>query len=739
MEKKYLIGKAELLTSPIGPRRGGRSKEPVYTYEESRARLKGQLESVLEHPISGAKEPDGVCVLKFSLHPNFIAKSYYPKQIMRSMGFESVGSRSVDRKSDKDVRGYEEKSFSTSEIFVAATREKYENLLNKLKDENHEYDELSDIVKIQEISHFSPEEKIKSNSRESNIYEIVLHLPSDDISPHNKEEFLNFVKTLGGVAKVELAFKVDRLWFIPVQMPPKNVRKLAGYSTLRVIRPMPNVEVTPIRSLQVPQEIHLPKAPEVIDGPNVAILDGGLPEGSALHQWIHRYEEKNPVSTGVKAYEEHGHAVCSAFLFGPLNASKIVEMTRARIHFFRVLDESTQEEDEYELYKVLGYIQDILLSGVYEFINLSLGPNHPIEDNDVHAWTAVIDSLLCDGKTVLTVAAGNNGEFDRASGNARIQVPSDAVNALAVGSCDRSSESWKRAPYSAMGPGRFPGRIKPDVLAFGGSESEDFNTVSPDGSTLLPVMGTSFAAPFALRQAVNIKNLFGDQLSMLGIKTLLIHSAEPGIKENHEEYGWGRIPMNVEDMVSSGAGAARIIYQGSLTPGKYLRASIPKPEGGYQGMVKISATFCFATLIDPQSPDVYTRSALDITFRPKQSDSDKETRSTSRPFFRASEFSTESRQRSDEGKWENVLHATKNFQGSTLTNPVFDIHYNARLAGAPAPNSYGEKMQYALVITVEAAKHTDLHDELLANYPQLEAFTPQISISADSEIRQNIE
>jgi hypothetical protein len=81
------------------------------------------------------------------------------------------------------------------------------------------------------------------------------------------------------------------------------------------------------------------------------------------------------------------------------------------------------------------------LSRQYQFINLSLGPDLPIEDTEVHAWTSVIDDLLSDGETLMTVAVGNNGEMDRESGNARIQVPSDCVNALAVGACDTVNET----------------------------------------------------------------------------------------------------------------------------------------------------------------------------------------------------------------------------------------------------------------------------------------------------------
>jgi integrase len=40
------------------------------------------------------------------------------------------------------------------------------------------------------------------------------------------------------------------------------------------------------------------------------------------------------------------------------------------------------EEDPLELYRTLGFIEEVLLSRQYQFINLSLGPDLPIEDAD---------------------------------------------------------------------------------------------------------------------------------------------------------------------------------------------------------------------------------------------------------------------------------------------------------------------------------------------------------------------
>ena len=77
-------------------------------------------------------------------------------------------------------------------------------------------------------------------------------------------------------------------------------------------------------------------------------------------------------------------------------------------------------------------------------------------------------------------------------------------------------------------------------------------------------------------------------------------------------------------------------------------------------------------------------------------------------------YATEDERRSDMGKWETVLHGNKGMRGSSLDNPVFDIHYNAREAGGPTTSA--EKIRYALIITVEAPKHTDLYNDILRAY-----------------------
>ena len=90
-------------------------------------------------------------------------------------------------------------------------------------------------------------------------------------------------------------------------------------------------------------------------------------------------------------------------------------------------------------------------------------------------------------------------------------------------------------------------------------------------------------------------------------------------------------------------------------------------------------------------------------------------------------YATEEERRSDMGKWETVLHGAKSMRGTSLKNPVFDIHYNAREAGGRATGA--EKIRYALIITVEAPKHVDLYNEILRAYAKtLVPIQPQVSL-----------
>jgi len=533
--------------------------------------------------------------------------------------------------------------------------------------------------------------------------------------------FVEFIKKIGGEALTEMHFAAGNLWFIPVKMPINKAEVIADHSFVRVVRPMPKLRgLRPLtRTADVTLSVHLPNEKALSNEPRVALLDGGLPNEHPIGPWLKRQQLSDPSQPALPDGEEHGLGVASAFLFGPLRVGKVAARPFSNVTCIRVLDELTDKEEPLELYRTLGFIEEVLLSRQYQFVNLSLGPNLPIDDDDVHAWTSVIDSLLEDGETLLTVAVGNNGDADKDSGNARIQVPSDTVNALAIGASDsEQNATWKRASYSPIGPGRRPGVVKPDLVTFGGSADTYFHHLSPGNRPMVvPSMGTSFGSPFGLRTAVGIRAVLGRDITPLAIKALLIHSADQNGYPS-EEVGWGRIAPDLSEIVNCPDGMVRVVYQGELKAGKYLRANVPVPKGGIKGNVTMKATFCYACPTDPQDASSYTRAGLEVTFRP---DLSKKAKSSNMPktrsFFGMGKYSPEGERRSDFGKWETVLHDQDNLRGSTLKAPVFDIHYNAREGGGTT--NQGQPIKYALIITIEAPKHASLYNEVLEAYSEI--------------------
>ena len=425
------------------------------------------------------------------------------------------------------------------------------------------------------------------------------------------------------------------------------------------------------------------------------------------------------------------HRNTSALLFGPLQDGATADRPYATVDHYRVLDAETLKDDQQELYSVLERIQEVLDSRQkYDFVNLSLGPDLPMEDNDVHAWTAVLDQLFSDGLTLPAIAVGNSGELDWDSGNARIQTPADCVNALSVGGCDRVGAGWKRAIYSSIGPGRSPGIMKPDGLAFGGSSREPYWVLNAENpGNAMPITGTSFAAPTALRTAIGLRAHFGNVLTPLAVKALLLHNCDGG-GHDKREVGWGRIPGEIDSIVLTDQHAAHIVYQGELRPASWVRMQIPIPTEPMSGMVTITATFCFASATDPQDPLNYTRSGLEVRFRPhdRKRKDPKQLHPNTSWFFQAKDvFIDDTDLRADAHLWETTLHKGRSMQAAGLRNPVFDIHYNARIGGRNAKAA--GKIPYALVITVSSVKTRDLYNKILQRYPTiLEALKTVVEI-----------
>jgi hypothetical protein len=739
-KRNFLLAKGERLTKGIIVRPGFSTKLAPYTFGEAKRRLHPMLEE-LSDSINALPEdacPDDLAVATITLNPEYIAKSYFPAHLLRAIGLDTIGSRARIIKPEKRSADRIPEETVTTELFVIGKRPSFQRWANEFQNWSERTPGAEEIVQIERITLPKPENKIKkiTSKNDSILFEVVLHL--EEAESRYLVDFRKYLQKFHIKPKFDKRLYAGGLCFIELEAPKKLAEEIAQFSLVRVVRAMPSLRLLrpPVRTgkLKNIEKVALPKASPLDKDIKVAVFDGGIPPDHPITHWARPFETAGLGGTDPELLE-HGVGVTSALLFGHIDPKKPISRPYSYVDHYRVLD-SIPGNNPYELYEVLNRINDVLKTKRYDFISLSLGPELPIEDDEVHAWTALLDDYLSTGSTLATIAVGNGGEGDAINRLNRVQVPADCVNALGVGACDVPDDNWQRASYSSIGPGRSPGLVKPDLVDFGGSLGRMFITLdATDGNKLFQTAGTSFAAPSTLRQGIGVRAHFGSSLGALAIRTLLVHCAESADISKFE-IGFGRVARELEDIVVCDDHTVRVVYQGKITASKFIRAQIPLPRGKLKGMVKIKATLCYATKVDPNHPSNYTRSGLIPVFRPDKDvyveDEENDTISQhpkTKAFFAKAQkaFQTEEELRRDAWKWENCLHGECNFRPTSLNGPVFDIHYNARQEGRNARSSH--EIEYVLVITVSAPKVADFYNQVVREYATvLEALQPVIDI-----------
>lgn len=729
MNQNFLLGNGEKLTNPITLPHSGGSKNHPYSVDEAKVRLSHQLQSTLQdiNLLPSNACPRDEVVASITLHPAYLSKSYYPDSLLREVNLKTIGSKAAKITPEKVTNKNKNGLSVTSTLFVSGTKKAFQEWANSISSCN-KTSVLDDLRKIEMIKPFSSQDKIKQikDTNEYMPFEVVLHASALEQDIYILKAFSDFAHSLGAVPDFNRRRHVGGLCFLPMIATKGIIVELSKFSYLRVVRSMPEIRpITPsiLRSKELVEKIQIPTDDAIDPNIKVAVFDGGIPENSIFSKWVKSLKTET-LGNHVDSFINHGTNVTSALLFGSIDIDQGINRPFSNISHFRVLDDKVKQSD---LFEVLDRIMKVLINDDYEFINISLGPDLPIDDDDVHVWTATLDEYLSTGRVLATVAAGNTGDADDVMGLNRIQPPSDCVNVLSVGACDTLDSNWKRASYSSIGPGRSPGFIKPDGLAFGGCPEKPFYVLKQN-QTLQPVMGTSFAAPYVLRTAIGARAILGNVLKPLALKALLIHQTESS-KDSVIETGWGRFQHDLNNILTCDDCEATVIYQGTIEQGKYLRAPIPFPTTSPSCKISIKATFCFSAQIDAEHPVNYTRNGLEVYFRPnKDNMNESGSLQKSSTFFSSSSlYKTEQELRDDCHKWETCLHKQKNFNPGTLFDPSFDIKFHAREEGHN-PSFSNSKLPYALIVTVRAPNFPDLYNQIVRRYRVLQQLRPQVQV-----------
>ncbi|AFJ01496.1 Subtilisin-like serine protease [Methylophaga frappieri] len=712
-QKNLLLGFGETLTYNIDRPSSGGPKSHPYSFSDVKGILTEQTSQFIgrSHDLPELAKPGGRSVARVTLHPAYLAKSYYPENLLRAFHLSDIGSKSVRVTPRKQTTKIKKENLETSCLYLAGTEGDFSCFLSALETEEMARGTMNDVIKIEELDDFQPEDKIRKLDTEINdrLLEVVLHTP-DGHSSEILDCFYEFAKTCNSSVDIDRSVNVGGLTFLPVIADFAGAIELAKFTFLRVLRDLPTLRVNEPQILRnilsSKTQPALPDKDAINPDIRVAVFDGGVGTNT-----IDRWCDEVIYDTGHRTSPEllkHGADVTSTVLFGVCDENTVsLPVPYCNVDHYRVLDTVTGRDPD--LFDVLRRITTALEEKQYDFFNLSLGPRVPIEDDEVHVWTSKLDKYLATGKSLATIAIGNDGEIE---GQNRIQPPADLVNGLSVGAADTCHAGWKRASYSCIGPGRAPGIVKPDGVAFGGDSIKPFTLFSPYNNSLVHTAGTSFAAPLVLRNAIAIKSSLEHDMSALAVKALMIHNVEKS-QHDKKEVGWGRFNSDLNNVVYCDDNEVTVVYRGELTTSQYVRIPLPFPSIELKGNVTIKATFCFASDIDPEHPINYTRSGLVVTFRPKHNAD-----STKSFFNLKSLYPTEQEFRTDGHKWETTLHKEQAFRNTSLDKPCFDVVYQAREMGH-SPYSDGDALPYALVVTVQVKNTPEVYNAIRQEYQTL--------------------
>lgn|GEM_PF-140407 len=747
--RNLLIGQGERLFQDGAWPTKPETKPDPYTIEQQRATLLPSLAELVRTATTRSRElaPRGEVAAKLTIHPEFLAKSYFPSTLLERTGLRLIGSRARDVTPRRMVRGRPIKERPTAVLLLAGTSTDFTRAYEYLASDKISKSLNSQYCRIERFEAFEPVDRKKGLdlAHFTGWAEIVLHASFTDGDV--RDQFFTLSERLGAQFDRERARTVGGLTFLPLKIAPDSaaayVRGVEDFTHLRMIRNMPVLSDDP-----VDDEVDLERAMEyapafpksVAMDPDLraVIFDGGFSPG--LLPWVQSYNA--PGVPSAMPNLGHGHAVTSAFLFGPLEPKATsLAVPYCNVDHVRVLPSTSKDTRVADVIdRVIASLQNARNAGApYSLANLSLGPSMPVIDDDPHEWTVRLDDFLSLGDLFMTVAVGNDGAHGADLG--RIQPPSDAVNAFAVGASEGSFHGAARAPYSCVGPGRSPGLVKPDVVAFGGVQGTPMRLVEPASLEVRQHYGTSYAAPFALRLAAGIKATVQQDIRPIMLHALLVSRAMfHSRRHNQVDVGWGVLPPAVDDILYSAPDEVVVMYQGVIAKGQPIRAPVPLPKGiTPNGKVKIAATFAYRALVDPAHPVNYTRAGLEVRFQPDGISSDS--------YFSATKYDVEQTLRSDALKWETCRHREKSKDIEDLTNPCFIIRYQGREEGGPD----GERIKddagnflpaadqpsalpFALIVRVRAPGVVNLAQEVLAQYTVLNEVPIRTQIEGQSSV-----
>lgn len=768
--RRPILYNGQVYSEPVIKKSGGSEKIMRQTFEEARDSVIENISHVKHNMRNMAAEtrlPKEI-ILSLTLEPEFSAKSYYPDSLFdldtERFGLKEVGSRIVHK--TESIEGTDEYKVITSKMFfIRATEESLNSFEKQLKLESSTQTKKFklDIRKITTLDFLPSDERVLGipNEWTTGRLEAVLH-PFDLDNEKSLNHFLSIIESQGvDMKNVKYKQYQSGVTFVSFIGSRNVLDSISEYNPLRNIHPLkmrnlPDIgRSTLVNSGPIEPNFSI-KSPIV-----VGVIDGGINEENPF---LTNYSTAEFVVSGnpLSKYVNHGTQVSGAVLYGPLNnfsTGDILPEPNVSIKSFGVLSDET---DDPELYDVIDAMELFVpRNSDIKVYNLSLGPSGPVLDDSISRFTYSCDLLSNDYGVLFCVAVGNDGEKD---GYDRIQSPADSVNCLGVGAFTKRDGKKVRASYSSMGPGREGGKMKPDIMAFGGCDQHPIHLIADNVGEKIWSLGTSFASPIVAGMAGQLIGESNGNINSLTAKALLIHSAESDQQLHCHEMGHGALPENIESITSCVGNSYTLIYSGEIQIGKYAEYLIPW-EKIESGKVLFDWTVAVLTDVDQLSSDDYTSSSVEVAFYPNRNkynfknetgeplgeelkkseivdiefNSERATYLLENGWVQSTfpitgtvrpQYKTEDQLRADL-KWDSLDTRQKSMRVDSINEPAFHIH----ALGRGSRNSIAN-VKFSLILTVTTPNaEIDIYETILNKYSAL--IPLEIQTEADISVHTN--
>ncbi|WP_082575802.1 S8 family serine peptidase [Arthrobacter sp. Soil762] len=693
-------------------------------------------------------------VFRATLRPEFLANSYFPVDLLKAVSATAIGSIPARGTRQATQTRLEISDADTKTVLASGDAESLAALIEVL--EHPESSAVSERVRLNiqaieriELAHpkyAGPPNEASTGQLET--WEAVLHPQAgksgaaDYASEVTQQRWFELIASLGGSHVQDWIRQSGGLTYVPVRLDQESVEEALQFNGLRQLSPMPRPRHAET-VVELPESILLPVPMSLVETSRplrVAVFDGGVDAASPY--WAGRVREipLGHILPDSRA-DDHGSLVTSALLYGPDPKNPLMPANMTIDHY-RVWPQVNQ--NSFEMYWLLDMIKERVAENDYQVVVISTAPERFAESDIVDRWTHELDQLSHERNVLFVSAAGNNGEQSSETGQDGILLPGDMVNGMAVGASSSRSPRPRRAIFSAKGPGRVGGRVRPDGIAFGGTDQVGFNFVRNNG-TVASMAGTSASAPHVVHGMADLAQRLGPRrVNPVSLRAFNAHFALPvAARLPVTEVGHGALREDWEFISDDEGQIAHVLFEGVISRDEFIPLLLPVPDAATSSSISLRYTLATSTAVDPKDPVEYTKAGLTIRIRPdarKFVFSKKNAKTYNLHLVRDKALiaqltangwtaatdpvsmslgyrgNTETVLR-EEGKWDTLRTFSRKFQTGNVYRPRVELSHLAREDGRLTNNA--PDLSWALLVTLEGPKDVAMHDLVRSQFPIL--------------------